>query len=234
MDKQIIVALDFPTLRDATRMSELLGDRFGYKVGMELNTAAGTPQVLDDTGAWRTFLDLKFHDIPNTVAGAVRAAARQGVWMLNVHCQGGLAMMQAAAQARDEVFKATGHRTLVIGVTMLTSLDDEAAEEMGIYREMSMKERVRRLAVHAYKAGLDGVVSSPQEIMVVRDAIPDEKFKIVTPGIRSKDAPPDDQKRTMEARQAIDIGASYLVIGRPITQAPDPLEAAEKFLEAIS
>jgi orotidine-5'-phosphate decarboxylase len=123
MDKRIIVALDFPALSEASRISQALGDRFGYKVGKELNTAAGTPQVLDGIGAKETFLDLKFHDIPNTVAGAVRAAAKHGVWMLNVHCLGGEEMMRAAVEAANNVARDTGHRALIIGVTILTSHD---------------------------------------------------------------------------------------------------------------
>ncbi len=235
MDKRIIVALDFPTLDQAARMSELLGDQFCYKVGKELNTAAGTPDVLEAIGARETFLDLKYHDIPNTVAGAVRAAARQGVWMLNLHISGGEAMMRAAVKARDEVFTETGHRTLVIGVSVLTSLDSDSLKDIGIYNELPIPEKVRLMALLAWKSGLDGVVCSPQEIQIVRKAVPDEqRFSIVTPGIRESGTPPDDQQRTLTAREAVDLGATHPVIGRPIIKASDPIEAAEKFLREIS
>jgi orotidine-5'-phosphate decarboxylase len=234
MDKRIIVALDFPTLEQAARMSETLGDQFGYKVGMELNTAAGTPRVLESIGAKETFLDLKYHDIPNTVASAVRAAALQGVWMLNVHVSGGIKMMDAAAAARDEIYLKTGHCTLVIGVTMLTSLDEKALEAIGIYNSMPIPEKVRRLAEIAWESNLDGVVCSPEEIAIVRKAVPDERrFKIVTPGIRPAGSDPGDQKRFMTPPEAIDRGASHLVIGRPITAAPDPVAAAEEILKSI-
>lgn len=234
MDKRIIVALDFPTLNQASRMSELLGDRFGYKIGMQLNAAAGTPVVLDAVGTSETFLDLKFKDIPNTVAGAVEAAAQKGVWMMNLHIDGGIPMMQAAVKARDAVQKRTGHRSLLIGVTVLTSLDDNALEALGIYAEMPVVEMVTELSIRACVSGLDGVVCSPQEIEKVRKAVPSQKFLIVTPGIRANDAPSDDQRRTMTASEAIDRGATHLVIGRPITQAENPQEAAEKILTSIS
>jgi len=235
MDKRIIVALDFPTLGEASRMSALLGDRFGYKVGMQLNAAAGTPVVLDAVGAGKTFLDLKFKDIPNTVAGAVEAVAQQGVWMMNLYIDGGEKMMEAAVKARDKVFLRTGHRSLLLGVTMLTSLDENALVELGIYREkMTLKEIVVQLAKIADQAGLDGAVCSPQEIEAVRRAVPHDHFKIVAPGIRGKDALADDQKRTMPAREAIELGATHLVIGRPITASPDPAGALENFLREIS
>ncbi len=235
MDKRIIVALDFPNTPRAEKLLEDLKDLpLKYKVGMELNTAGGTQAVVNEVGARNTFLDLKFHDISNTVAGAARAAASRNFWMFNLHTSGGIEMMKAAVQSRNEVQSAIGHRARILGVTVLTSLDAKALEALGIYNETPLSEKVRLLALAALESGLDGVVCSPQEIKIVREAIPDENFLIVTPGIRDNNAPPDDQKRTMTAREAIDAGATHLVIGRPITQAPEPKEAAQKFLKEIA
>lgn len=232
--RRILVALDYPDLVSAALIAEPLRQRVGFKVGMQLNTAAGTPAVIHRLGT-DVFLDLKFHDIPNTVAGAVTAAAKHGVKMLNVHCLGGLEMMRAARGAADKVFIETGgYRPLVIGVTVLTSQNRESLRQVGIDPSLSVDEAVMRLSMLAVEAGLDGVVSSPQEITSIRRTVCDHGFLIVTPGIRRKDAKPDDQRRTMTAREAIDHGADYLVIGRPITGAPDPLEAAEEFIEEIS
>jgi orotidine-5'-phosphate decarboxylase len=235
MSKKIIVALDFPTLEKAARMSELLGDSFDYKVGMELCTAAGVPEVLDHVGASETFLDLKFHDIPNTVEGASAAASRHGVKMFNVHCLGGKEMMHAAVKGREKVFVETkGHRSLVLGVTVLTSHSEAsvkaALKAIGVDATLSIEKIVAQLAILAYGSGLDGVVCSPHEIKVVREAVVDKDFLIVTPGIRSKNALPDDQSRTLTVGEALELGANHLVIGRPITGVENPLEAAEGFL----
>jgi len=232
--QRILVALDFPSLDKASAVARPLRGKTGFKVGMELNTAAGTPAVVKEVGE-DVFLDLKFHDIPNTVAGAVRAAAMHRVRILNVHCLGGQTMMEAARSAANEVFVTTkNYRPLVIGVTILTSHDRASLATIGIDPSLSMEEIVRKLTILAIESGLDGVVCSPKEITVVRKTACDEGFVIVTPGIRKSADPADDQKRTMSAREAIDLGASYLVIGRPIAQAADPVEAAEQFIAEIA
>lgn len=232
--KRILVALDVPSLDKASAIAKSLRDKVGFKVGMELNTAAGTPAVVEEIGK-DVFLDLKFHDIPNTVAGAVKAAAQHRVWMLNVHCLGGKAMMQAASTAASEIFAETKtYQPLVIGVAILTSHDRASLNTIGIDPNLSMEQIVEKLTILAIESGLDGVVTSPKEITTVRRIAQNDRFLIITPGIRKNTDPPDDQKRTMSAREAIDIGASYLVIGRPITQAADPVEAAEQFIAEIS
>lgn len=232
--KRILVALDVPSLDKASAIAKPLRDKVGFKVGMELNTAAGTPSVIEAIGR-DVLLDLKFHDIPNTVAGAVKAAALHQVRMLNVHCLGGKAMMAAARAAANQVFVETKtYRPLVIGVTILTSHDRASLTSIGIDPNLSMEEIVRKLAILASESGLNGVVCSPKEIVMVKRTVRDEGFIVVTPGIRKNTDPPDDQKRTMSAREAIDLGASYLVIGRPITQAADPVEAAEQFIAEIT
>lgn len=232
--ERILVALDFPTiLAAATMMSQLRGTGVGSKVGLRINVAAGTPAVLETVGEG-TFLDLKFKDIPKTVADAVEAAARQGVKMMNVHCMGGFAMMKAAAEAAHKVSTLTGRRrSLIVGVTILTSLDRTNLTDLGIASHLTMEEVVTQLAIMAKDAGLDGVVCSPKEIAAVRKACgPD--FIIVTPGIRGKNDAPDDQKRTLTAAEAIALGATYLVIGRPITESGDPKARTLEFIEEIN
>lgn len=229
-----MVALDFPSLDKALPVARSLRGKVGFKVGMELNTAAGTPAVVETVGE-DVFLDLKFHDIPNTVAGAVKAAAQHRVRMLNVHCLGGKAMMEAARAAANQVFVETrNYRPMVIGVTILTSHDRSSLDQIGINFSLSMEEIVRKLTILAVESGLDGVVCSPKEIAMVRKTVCDEGFIVITPAIRRKTDKPDDQKRTMTASEAIGLGASYLVIGRPITQAANPVEAAEQFIAEIT
>lgn len=213
------VALDVPSAAEAVALAWRLRPYVGgFKVGLELFTAAG-PRIVENIGPADIFLDLKFHDIPNTAAGAARSAARLGVQIFNVHCLGGLDMMRAAADAT----RATNAATKIIGVTVLTSHDRASLSKIGLDEEP--ETAVRRLALLAREAGLDGVVCSPLEIEAVRAACgPD--FLLVTPGIRPAGAAMGDQKRTLSPREAIAAGASRLVIGRPITAADDPVEAA--------
>lgn len=219
-DNRIIVALDFASAREALALAQRLDPaRCAVKVGKELFTREGPGVVRELTQAgFPVFLDLKYHDIPNTVAGACRAAAELGVWMLNVHASGGTAMMRAAREAVEHVRP----RPLLVAVTVLTSLDGADLDEVGLAGPP--REAVLRLARLARDAGMDGVVCSPREIRVLRDGLgPD--FALVTPGIRPAGAATGDQKRVMTPAEAVRDGASHLVIGRPITGAPRPLDA---------
>jgi len=230
----ILVALDVDSAAKAIALADTLrGAVGGYKIGKQLFTAAGPAVVHELTSRGdRVFLDLKFHDIPNTVAGAVQSAVATGAWMVNVHASGGSAMMQAAAEAATTAAAALGRpRPLVIGVTVLTSMTDAALAEVGVARPVL--EQVVHLARLAKQSGLDGVVASPQETAAIRAACgPD--FQIVTPGIRPADQQgKDDQARTLTPAEAMKVGSTYLVIGRPITGAPDPREAAKQILASL-
>ncbi|HEV8316814.1 MAG TPA: orotidine-5'-phosphate decarboxylase [Vicinamibacterales bacterium] len=228
MDK-LIVALDVETGADALQLAaDLRGVSGGVKVGSRLFTLEGPALVrrLVDAGH-RVFLDLKFHDIPNTVAQAVAAAVQTGAWMIDVHASGGRTMMQAAARAGHEAAARHGvPPPLLVAVTVLTSIDRETLSGLGVHRPVL--DHVVALAQLTRDAGLDGVVASPHETTAIRRAFGDE-FTIVTPGIRGGPAgvPGDDQARTMGAGEAVRAGASYIVVGRPIITAPDPRAAAQ-------
>lgn len=226
--KRIIVPLDVPEADQALALAEAVAPHVGaVKVGLELFNAVG-PAIFAQFHARvaRVFYDAKLHDIPNTVAGAVRAAARHGLWMINVHASGGAAMMAAAARAAGEADRPP----LVIAVTVLTSLDATGLHEVGV--AASPREQVVRLARLARDSGLDGVVASPLEAAAVREACGDD-FLIIAPGVRPAGAAVQDQKRVATPAEAVRNGADYLVIGRPITQAPDPAAAAAAIAEEL-
>ena len=232
---RLLVALDVDTAdRALTLADQVRGIAGGLKVGSRLFTMAGPDLVrrLVDSGA-RVFLDLKFHDIPNTVAQAVDAAVRTGAWMINVHASGGSAMMQAAARAASEAAAASGRPApLVIAVTVLTSMDADTLNQVGVTRPLL--DHVLVLARMAHAAGMQGVVASPQETAAIRQACgPD--FAIVTPGIRGASAGQEknDQARTMGPAEAVKAGATFIVVGRPIIAAPDPKAAARAIVDEL-
>ena len=221
-DSKIIVALDYPTMAAAISLAKQVDpNRCKLKLGKELFTRSG-PQVVEQLTAmgFDIFLDLKYHDIPSTVAKACRAAADLGVWMMNVHTLGGPPMMTAA---RDALANDT-QRPLLLGVTLLTSMDEQTFQHIGLTGTIS--ETVLRLADMAEQSGLDGVVCSAQEATTLR-AQHGQQFQLVTPGIRPAHSDTGDQHRTMTPPEAIDAGSSYLVIGRPITAAQNPMQALE-------
>lgn len=217
--KQVLVALDYPDQAQAIAMAQRLDPaQCRLKVGKELFTRSGPAIVETLQGrGFDVFLDLKFHDIPNTTAKAVRAAAELGVWMVNVHASGGRRMMEAA---RNEIDGVAGSKTLLIAVTVLTSMERQDLSDIGI--DVEPLEHVKRLALLTERSGLDGVVCSAQEVAPLRGLIGAD-FKLVTPGIRPANADAGDQRRIMTPGQAVQAGSDYLVIGRPITQAADPL-----------
>lgn len=234
---QLLIALDVESGARARQLaSALRGAAGGFKIGSRLFTAEGPAIVraLTEKGD-RVFLDLKFHDIPNTVATAVAAATSLGVWMVNVHAAGGTRMMQAAREAAHETAAREGREPpLVVAVTVLTSLNAETLAESGVTRPVV--EQVIRLATLAQAAGLDGVVASPHETRTIRERC-GAGFTVVTPGVRGGGAGTtgkDDQERTMSPADAIAAGASYLVVGRPVIGAPDPRAAAERIASEIA
>ena len=231
---KLIVALDVDTANGALDLFDALHDVAGmFKIGSQLFTAAG-PDIVRQIVAkgGRVFLDLKFHDIPNTVAAAGVEATRLGVSIFNVHASGGTEMMKRAAEAVSETAKREGvPKPKVIAVTLLTSLDAAALRQIGINGDAETS--VANLARAAATCGLDGVVASPHEIQMIRAAVPNPEFIIVTPGIRPGSVATDDQRRVMTAAEAIRAGADYLVIGRPILNADDPVAAANSIVAEI-
>ncbi|MSU31127.1 MAG: orotidine-5'-phosphate decarboxylase [Pedosphaera sp.] len=233
MRNPIIVALDLPSAPAALDLARRVAPHVGaFKVGKELFVAEGPDLVrrLRDTGA-SVFLDLKFHDIPNTVAKAVAAAVRLDVQMLTVHCSGGSSMLRAAECAAQETAATLGRSApLVLGVTVLTSMDTAALSELG--GETNMTRQVERLACLAADAGLRGLVCSPLEIQALRKLL-SHSLQLITPGIRTGSEKSDDQKRTMGPAEAMAAGATWLVVGRPIYGAADPIAAARYLLELL-
>lgn len=229
----IICAVDTTDTDAANRLAQQLDGHVGaLKLGLEYFTAHGADGVkkLASTRA-PIFLDLKFHDIPNTVAGAIRATAGIDTFMMTVHTQGGNAMLRAAVDASMEVAQATGKaRPLIIGVTVLTSMDNDDLNQIGAAH--AVEDQVRTLADLAIKSGLDGVVCSPKEIRLLREHCGSD-FKLIVPGIRPAGSAAGDQKRTMTPKEAIEQGADYLVIGRPITRAADPAHAAQTIFTGL-
>jgi orotidine-5'-phosphate decarboxylase len=234
MRNPIIVALDVPTADAALKLAEQLAPvSGGFKIGSELFTSAGPDIVrrIRERGAL-VFLDLKFHDIPNTVAKSVAAAVQLDVQMLTVHTSGGYEMLKAAEQSAQETAWKVGRTPpLVLGVTVLTSLDAGALREVGL--DVNVEYQVRRLATLATKAGLRGLVCSPLEAAKLKQILP-PNMQLVTPGVRTGAEKADDQKRTLTPREAIQAGASWLVIGRPIYAAENPRAAAEKIMESLN
>lgn len=227
MSNPVIVPLDVPDVDAARRLLDTLSPSVDqFKIGKQLFTAVG-PRAVELVHSYdkRVFLDLKFHDIPNTVQQAAASADGLGVWMLNVHVAGGSAMLRAAREG-------AGSRMLLIGVTVLTSLDEGLWAEIHGGGALAIPEQVSRMAKIAEAAGLDGVVASPREIAGVRAACGDG-FRIVTPGVRPAGSDHGDQRRAMTPGEAISAGADYLVIGRPITQADDPSDATRAILDEV-
>jgi orotidine-5'-phosphate decarboxylase len=230
----IICALDTTDIEQARTITAKVRHHVGgIKLGLEFFTANGSAGV-DKLSAENipVFLDLKFHDIPNTVASAIRATAGINTFMMTVHTSGGRAMLQAAIDASMEVAEQTGkERPLIIGVTVLTSLDHADLQMVGFHDEVH--DQVRRLADLAQSCRLDGVVCSPYEISLLREHCGDD-FTLVVPGIRPENSAKDDQKRVMTPAEAMERGADYLVIGRPITHARNPAEAAQHMCDALT
>lgn len=232
--ERLVLALDVDDFKSAKDLVYKLKNCIGiFKIGSQLFSAEGTNVIdmVNQSGA-KVFLDLKFHDIPNTVKCAAASATKLGVYMFNIHASGGYEMMKAAADATRETSMKLGiKKPLVLGVTVLTSINQEVLEkEIGVNK--NVKEHVVHLAKLAKAAGLDGVVASPHEIKDIRSAC-GEDFIILTPGIRPKSSYSDDQKRVMTPKQALMQGADFLVIGRPIRNAKDPIKAAKNILKEM-
>jgi orotidine-5'-phosphate decarboxylase len=232
---RLIVALDVSTAHQARELVQTLHGVVGiFKIGSQLFTGAG-PDIVREIikSGSRVFLDLKFHDIPSTVAAAGAEATRLGVSLFNLHAAGGSEMMRRTAEAVSKTADAEGlTRPSVIAVTVLTSADAATLSEIGI--SFSTEDQVRSLSLLAEASGMDGVVASPREIALVRSALKRESFLVVTPGIRPSGSELDDQKRVMTPAEAFSDGADYLVVGRPITGAKDPKQAAEHIIEEMA
>jgi orotidine-5'-phosphate decarboxylase len=231
---RLIVALDVETASEARRLVSALSGVVGmFKVGSQLFTAAGPALVREIVNSGeRVFLDLKFHDIPNTVAAAGIEATRLGVSIFNLHAAGGSEMMRRTANAVAECAASEGHtRPLIIAVTVLTSADAGTLAEVG--SGLDPKVLVPRLALLAEASGMDGVVASPREVGIVRSAVKKPDFIVVTPGVRPTGSSLFDQKRVMTPREAILAGADYIVVGRPILDAPDPAQAAQQVINEL-
>lgn len=227
-NKKLIIALDVDTPAKALDLVKQLHSVAGmFKVGSTLFTSAG-PQIVRDILAHNSevFLDLKFHDIPHQVAGAARSAAELGVSLFTIHASGGSEMMRRAVESVDEVAAKGGMRSRVLAISVLTSIDATILSEIGV--TSTPAESVLRLVKLAEAAGVDGVVASPQEIETIRKTVSSPDFLVVTPGIRPSTNDTGDQRRVATPAAAIAAGASYLVVGRPITDAPDPLAAAQE------
>ncbi|AWX15732.1 orotidine-5'-phosphate decarboxylase [Mergibacter septicus] len=229
MDTKVIVALDYETEREAMQLVDQLDpSQCRLKVGKEMFTTLGTQFVKQlQARAFDVFLDLKFHDIPNTVARAIRSAADLGVWMVDMHASGGLRMMEEAKKILEPYGKDA---PILIAITVLTSMEEADLLQVGINN--SPMEHVIRLARLSHRAGLDGVVCSPQEVEVLREHC-GKDFKLVTPGIRPQGYQLGDQRRVMTPLEAVQVGADYLVIGRPITQAADPVTVLAEINQSL-
>lgn len=234
MQNPIIVALDVPTAEQAVALAQQVAPAVGaFKIGLELFTAAGPDIVrkIRATGA-SVFLDLKFHDIPNTVAKAIASATRLDVQMITIHTGGGLTMMQAAEESAQKTADQAGlNAPLILGVTVLTSMESSDLEGVGV--TTGVGHQVERLAQLAARAGLRGLVCSPLEVAGLKQMLP-AHMQFVTPGIRTGEDAAGDQKRTLSAKEAMAVGSTWLVIGRPIYAAPNPRTAAEKILESLA
>ena len=233
MSNPIICAIDTTNVAKAKQLaSEVAGSVGAIKLGLEFFTANGAGAIREVAQNIPLFLDLKFHDIPNTVAGAIRATAGINCFLMTVHAAGGKAMLQAAKLAAEELVEGTGKpRPMVVAVTILTSMDQQDLDSVGY--QNSVKEQVKKMAGLAQESGLDGVVCSPHEIEVLR-AQCGADFKLIVPGIRPAGSESGDQKRVLTPKDALKKGASYLVIGRPITGAANPAQAAADILQSIS
>jgi len=229
----LIVALDFDSKEKALKLVKELGDSVKYyKVGLELFSRAGIDVVREiSLMGKKVFLDLKYHDIPNTVKSAARVAVEAGVFMYNLHALGGFELMREVAEFNREYAEKLGvERPLLIAVTVLTSMKEEDLKEVGI--EKPLEDEVLRLAELAKRAGLDGVVCSAKEVRLIKNNL-GEDFITVTPGIRPLWAAKDDQKRVVTPKMAKELGTDFIVVGRPITRAEDPKKAAERILEEL-
>lgn len=232
--ERLVLALDVNNFKKAEELVDKLTDYVGvFKIGNQLFTAEGTKviKMVQEKGG-KVFLDLKFHDIPNTVARAAEVVSKLGVYIFDIHTSGGYEMMKATVEASKKLSFALGiSKPLILGVTLLTSINQEILEkEIGIKK--SLEEQVVHLAKLAEAAGLDGVVASPWEIKALRAAC-GEGFVILTPGIRPAGKSDDDQKRIMTPQEAIELGADFIVIGRPITNATNPVKASQEILKEM-